>query len=426
MNSILAVEKGLPPGLWLPTADEPTDKYRSENFRRNDLPYEDIVEYGSFVVAMALRSAPQTGRINFIPKGTDITEMYQAGYGFPIDRLEPRGGMSRLQHALGFYPRRFIPTREELLARLRWMATYSLDVEEDLNGSRNVRSIMLWGSARNLLPGIKVMQKVLGKDTTPEIQRIFAIEKPNSREQLSYLDVYRFGAKVLSENDGKPLRQQELDAKYKDYFLAAPYSVLVAFFGASNKFWLEFGHLTHARGFSPNELINIGVRYAIETGQPSFSHGDIVKLSADNKLPSTYPMGHYFDGVVGYRDRVNEHYDKYVSLRDELVAQGISPEAVKTACREFEANEEFAGWLRENADVLQKLSRDLPAAKYALRLMSSGFSLLDEEIFMMQYVDLRRGLQSLGITSEEKLRFVFRIIPRINADEALAMKIEEN
>lgn len=57
MTSVLRPGKNLPPGLLLPMASEPTEQYLSENFVYKDLEPEDILDYGTLVVALATLSA---------------------------------------------------------------------------------------------------------------------------------------------------------------------------------------------------------------------------------------------------------------------------------------------------------------------------------------------------------------------------------
>lgn len=423
MNSILAVEKGLPPGLWVPLPDGPTDRYRTENYRRNDLPYEDIVDLGAFAVARIMRAAPETGRVSFMPRKQDVDEMFHDGFGLSSRRLQRfYGGIRRLDYALGFYPDGVTPSREDLFKRLRWMATYALDLEQDLHGSKDIRQVIKWGTDRDLLPGVAVIYSSLGDAATIDIQRIFAIEKPNSRQQLTYLDVYRFGAQVLKDNQGVPLSQIELDERYKGYFLAKPYNVVRSFFSSMNKFWMEFGLVTDTKGMGKKELGDIGIRHAIQTGVSEFTDKIVANLSAQNKFPSEAPLRRFFKGIPGYRKYVTDKYGTYLALRDELVTQKVLPEVVQLACQKFEATDEFKGWLKQHTSVLQALSQDLPSARYALRIMERGFDLLDEAIFEMQFIDLKNRLKTLGIKEEADVRFVFTVIPRFDPDEALALR----
>lgn len=81
MNSILATEKGLPPGLWLPRAEEPTEKYLRENFSRSDLTDEDVLDYGMFVVALIVLDKNCSGRISTAPSTDDFNDLSGQGYG---------------------------------------------------------------------------------------------------------------------------------------------------------------------------------------------------------------------------------------------------------------------------------------------------------------------------------------------------------
>ena len=219
MRSVLDVDVGLPPGLWLPTADEPVDRFRSEVFNHSNHPYEDIVDFGVFATAMTALAANDK-RPSFMPSQMILLELYTAGYGVQPKRVQRvYGGESRLQRALGFYPNRSKPGKEEIFERCRWMAEFVLPkVIEPNPALKTVHGILSWGTKRNLLPSTDVVRSAVNGDTT-EIRRIFGIEKPDTLVLVTKRDLFKFGAKIIDENGG-PLGQGPEPHHVPDEFVA--------------------------------------------------------------------------------------------------------------------------------------------------------------------------------------------------------------
>lgn len=423
MNSILAVEKGLPPGLWLPTAEESTEQYLTENFNHGNHDYEDIVDYGAFIVSLAALGQAETGRVSLMPRTTDFNEMHEAGYGISINVLIKKyGGLMKLQRALGFYPDLLHPededlTKDEVRQRLKWVKEHAYPLENDIENI-TLRGLMHWGSERHLLPSVDRCHGVLGSELK-DVRRDLGMEKRDD-EGVTLLDMFRFGAKVLRDYDGKPPIAKELDQRYEGTFNAKPYETIRRYFKTSNLFWMEFDLVTNTKGFKPEELVNIGVRWAIQHGgTEKLIPSMIDKESAAMKLPSRLPIAKYFHSIPGYRGEVQSEYEQYLETQTEFEADGVSPDVFEAACRRYEAGDEFRQWLKTNIETLQKLSVDNEKSKYVLTIMRKGFDLLDESYFDIQMEDFMKYLKKLGIQSEEEIRFIFTVVPRLNADEVL-------
>ena len=101
MNSILAVERGLPPGLWLPLAEETTEQYLRENFDHQGHEYADIVDYGAFIVAMTLLGSRESGRTCMMPNTYDMNELYDAEHIPALQRLSGIGNVVRYKALQG-------------------------------------------------------------------------------------------------------------------------------------------------------------------------------------------------------------------------------------------------------------------------------------------------------------------------------------
>jgi hypothetical protein len=420
MNSILAVEKGLPPGLWLPTAEESTEQYLRENFDHTEHSYEEIIDYGAFVVAMSVMGADQRERKSFMPQKFELRDMHRAGYGISERRImRDYGGLKKLQGALGFYPRGYVPTREELLERLRWMASYSFDPETDLDGpATSVNKIIAWGANRNLLPSQKVIYDVLEGDTT-EAQHIFGTERPFILKNYDMTQVYKLGAMVIRENGGPIRLLEDMNVQYRYLFPKnTPHRVIEEFFGSSNKFWQEFGYIPDARRMSSQDLIGAGVRIAIESRDPVFTKKRIEELSKQKRFASKEPIHSRCGGVINYRERVMEVYDEFLRMRDDAIEAGVSEETVVVVCRNFEATPEFETWLTENRNIFVKLSNSLPSGQYARSIIKNGLNLEDDVIRHMQLTDLKNALRTIGIVSKKDLQVILGLIPRIDPEKA--------
>lgn len=417
-NPILAVPEGLPPGIvpLLPEAD--TAKYRAENFNHGSHTPDDLRGYGIFVITLALYAAPDTGRTNFMPTTMDFQELLEAGYGMGYHRLQKLGGIKALQRNLGFYPDGYHPEQEELLERLRWMAQYALKPPIEFKSShKKINQVIQWGADRNLLPARDITLDILG-DARVYAQRMFGIETRSLRTAYSYLDVYRFGARVIRENDG-PLTRDALDQKYPSVFNARPGNIIKAFFGTLTNFWLQFDRIPESSGVSDDFAVTLGVRHAIKTGELSMKWGTLSQLIKEQKVSSKSIK----TDVRAYRQKVTEGYQAYLDVRDRYTQCGITAEVFQAACQKFEPTLDFEYKLWEGFNALHKLSSGTPAAHFILAAIRNGFDLEDERIFERQHRGLERAMRDLGIAGEDR-RFIFDLIPRVDADEMLALPLQ--
>jgi hypothetical protein len=409
------MEQGLPPGLWLPTATESTEQYRRDVFNHSSHTYEEIVDYGAFMVALAVMGVSEHPRTSYMPTRADMIAMNEAGYGVTPKILSSHyGGLTRLQQSLGFFPRRYHPPLEELTARLKWMAGYALDLEADFDEpTKSVKDVIWWGATRDLLPSREIVYDVLGRDTCA-IQKVFAIEKPNARKQVSYLDLYRFGAKVIAKNDG-PIMQEELDERYGQDFIEKPHFIIHALWGSAGKFWLEFGYVPNSRAFNRNQLVNLGIQLAIKTGGAPLTVKTISQLSKSQKFPSMQPIIRLFGGPGSFNQEVAQGYEAFLNTRRKLGDQGVSCEMANLACANFDPTAEFEAGLLAHIPELAVLSAQSEEAKYVRRIIGRGFDLESETFYNWQVADVNTMLKKLGLVTDAQKRFVSGLIPRFKA-----------
>ncbi len=411
--------KNLPPGLWIPTADEPTDRYLAENFAGRELEPEELSDLGSFVVARVAYEQDQTERVSLMPVLSDFDELYKAGYGFSSNTLVHRhGGIKRVQRLLGFYPHEFMPSAEEVIERFQWIADHAYALDPLPGALRDVGQIMLWGSVRNLTPSRNKTYKIL-KGNTTILRKMFGVEHMDWHGQYSYLDMYRFGALVIHENNG-PISVEELNKRYADRFVSTPEAAIRLSFKTMNRFWQEFDYLPpRSHGLTKEDILSFGVRRVITVGKVEIDRPIISALSLQMKFPSMSLIDTHFGGVPAYREAVRAAFKQYIGLRNEFCARGVSPLVFNAVCRNFHTSTAFEAHLRTNTATLLKLSADSNASKYVATILRHGFNLLDERIMDMQFEDFIRSLNSLGVRREQELRFVFDHVPRYNTDEAL-------
>jgi hypothetical protein len=416
MKSVYEVEAALPPGLRLPIAGESTDQYLAENFNHSSHSYEDVVSMGSFVVALILLDDQKAERISWMPTENDFIEMYEAGYGFSPKLLRKSGGTGKLQLGLGFYSREYIPSEEEFLDRLKWVADRAYPLENGQASSNNATfdDILTWGSVRRLLPSRNKIYKMFNGDTTVARSHI-GKERSDYRKHCTHHDIYRFGAKVIIENDG-PLNIADLNEKYKEEFTVTPYERIRNKFGTSSKFWLEFGYAINP-SLDREALLNLGIRWAIQHDGEIVDTSKIAELSRENRFPSKQPIKNNFGGISPYTKEVSQSYKWYLRLEKELEYRGVLPEVTKLASRLFERGLVFDTWLKDNTDTMRVLSADSEDSSYARSLMRDGLNLENDDIFNVQLKELISALKRLGIKSRDSVNFVLEIVPRLNPKE---------
>ena len=424
-NSILAVRKGLPPGLWLPTAEESTDRFLVATFNHGNHQPEDIVELGMFAVALLVVDSAYNNskRVSMMPTREDFRDLYTAGYGVNTNHFQNTyGGAPHIHEALGFYTKHTLdPTPTELIHRLRWLSRYSLklDVEFPEQNPR-VRQILKWGADRHLLPPVQVVKETLD-NYAPEVRRIFSVEIPRYKEQNTFADAYRLGARVVRDK-GKAITESELNKDYADACVGRPSAMIRTLFGSYSKFWHEFDLFEDSFGVTEDDLVNIGVRYAIRTGDTHLTRVKINALSSQQRFPSASLIARrlQISSLDPYRQRVAKGYSQYMAIRHELEQNGVSAEVSELACHRFEIGPSFSEKLIANQEVLIKISQNSYHAEYVRYLIKTGFNLLDEEIYDMQIADLKAVTKRLGIARKSASRLIVDLIPCVNTDELLA------
>ena len=421
MYSLEAVEKGLPPGLWLPTPDEPIDIYKRENFSHGRHAYEDVLDFGVFVVARTFHCQTETGRVSLMPVTSDLEALYDEGYGLSTKVLSTHyGGLTRLDKELGFFPREYEPTDVEVIKRFGWIAEYGYSLDPLPSGEvRKVEEILEWGAERHLTPSPGKVYRVLNGDTSP-IRKMFNVEMRDRHNQYRRSRFYSFGAQVLAECS-KPLSEQELNQKYPDAFTGQAGGVVRWRLGSLTRFWMEFDRLpARSAGLTEQDVANFGVRWAIANGTPYIDTETINRLSGEGKFPSRILLNKYFDGIPDFRARVMNDYQAYLDLRRECEQVGVEACVFKAiAGRKFEATPDFKTKIKDNLRVFKILSNGTEESSYVLSIVQRGFNLLDDVIMDMQMEDFKKCLRRLGIRDRSQLRFIFDMVPLIDSDEFL-------
>ncbi len=410
------VDKGLPPGLWLPTAEEPTDKFLIETFNRSDHPYEEVVELGMFAVALASFDEKRLAEGTLMPSRMDIVDLYNEGFGINANRLHQRyGGFARLQQALGYYPRGYKPERAELIERLTWFGLHYLPSDDSFNGSRgNAEEVLEWGARRRLLPSLAITNDVL-KDNSL-LKKSLGLEKPNCKEMYTVMDAYRLAARIIRECGG-PITQLQLNERYGKEFEVLPNQIVQTHCGSLGALWLEFGYVADTKTLSADDLIDIGVRHAIRVGNPRISIGEIDELSAAKMFPSRMPIRSKFFGSTSlYRQKVENRYQNYLAMQRKLQTLGVSTTVCKIASQRYKSGPEFKANLVNNVEALVQLSAQNDSARYAHSIISRGFDIENQEAMEIQLKDFKKALKSLGIEKQSEYRFIFGLIPHVSFD----------
>lgn len=425
-NPFLAVEKGLPPGLWLPTAEESTDKYLAINFNHGDHDPEDLIDLGAFAVALLVLDAPSHPRKSLMPGWAEFEALHSAGYGLSHYHLQVtyENAVLKIQEGLGFYANNTKdPTEEELKKRLKWMGRYALDIQEEFPDRQpKVRQILEWGRDRNLLPPLHRTRQILGKKHTQVVREIFPIEIPRFREQVTYKDAYRLGSQILFDK-GRPATVSELNDEYNDTCVGKPSNMLHNLFGPLGKFWWEgFDIISDSKWMKWQDLVNAGVRLAIKTRDPVITVNRMETLSAQRKFPHPKKIRQSTEAhsVIPFQQEIEVAYEEYLGLRRELKELGVSREVCELACQRYDTRLEFSNWLRDHMDVLATLSNDSKQATYVRQLIARGFNLLEDDIYAMQVTDFKSAIRNLKLKQKDELRFVLNLIPRLDTDEFLA------
>jgi len=93
----------LPPGLYLPTVEEDPQQYLSENFSGTAIEPWQIVDYGTFVVALVAFDVAAGNRVSAMPLRDDLRKLRLEGYGPSSTQLQHfPGGVSGFRQELAF------------------------------------------------------------------------------------------------------------------------------------------------------------------------------------------------------------------------------------------------------------------------------------------------------------------------------------
>lgn len=421
MSQLAGLDKiHLPPGLWLPLAEESTEQYKDEVFDRADHEYERIVDFGMFAVALACFDDERRDHGSLMPTERDIRGLKQAGYGvsrYHIDR--DYGGYARLQAALGYYPRDYKPTREDLIGRLKWIADEVIPSATHFEGSRNqVEDLLQWGKRRRLLPSRQIVHEVLDGDK--ELLRdIFLLPNMPTADGYSKADVYRMAAKVLKEHGG-PVTQKEFNELAPSSRSSKPYQAVFHTFGSMRNLWKEFGYITDSATMTAQDLVGCGVRFSIQNDGAKLTKPIIESLSKAKRFPSTFMIAKEFGGSIRqYREEVGELYKLFEAAKKQLISYGVSQEMIKLIAWQYKVGVDFENYLLDHREILKTLSEDSKSAKYITGLIQSGFDLEFDYIAKMQHTDFCKHLDILGINDRENRNFVLGLIPRALAVDFL-------
>lgn len=412
-NTATRTDLHLPPGLWLPTAEESTEQYREGEFDHGEHEYERVVDYGMFVVALACFDDKRRKSGSLMPTERDIRELKREGYGISRYHIDNHyGGYARLQTSLGYFPRDHRPPLEILLKRLNWIANEAIPQAAEFEGSRsNLDDLLQWGKRRRLLPSRKIINEALDGDKEL-LRSIFLLSQPSAMSDYSILDAYKMAARVIREQGG-PVTQQEFNGIAQSDYDVKPYQVIANTCGSLSSLWHDFGYITDSSGMTRDNLLEHGVRHYIRCDGEELTKPLIESLSKSKKFPSTFPIARAFDGSVKeYRKEVEGLYQKFTLVKLELQNLGVSDEVIKLASRDYVVGEDFERRLLDNHETLRILSGEDDSARYILGLIKSGFDLEFDYIAKMQLEDLRKHMMALGVANKAVRNFIFTLIPR--------------
>lgn len=408
----------LPPGLYLPTAEEDTSQYLTENFHPSADEYWKVVDYGAFVVSLVAFDVAEGNRVSTRPKSEDYRALRDAGYGLPITALAQRfGGPVPINRELGFHTAGDRPDRASLLKRYEWIAQNALDAPAVFGEDYDIRYVLEWCSNRDLAPPTGVVYDAFDRDIR-EVRAIFGKKERHITKAMTRRDMYHFGAEVIAENGGI-IPHAEFNARYRDRLGYLPTSATERFFGGDNRFWLEFDRVTDTSGLTPDEVVNIGTRLLIRTGRTQLDRKFEKEQMAQQQLPSHEAIGHRLGSRANFRERVHQDMKVYQDLVSELQQAGIDPSITQLFCRRFDTTPEFRDWLIAGKEVMVKLSDDMEGSSYVRKLLGTGLDLLKPDVYDMQLADLLKHLKGLDIRTSHERRFVLEAMPRLEAAEAL-------
>lgn len=410
----------LPPGLMVPGPDVSTEQFRLEVFNHSHHTPEEMIEFGAFVTALNVWVAPETGRISMMPTQQDIRALAEAGYGMKKSRMHKNyGGEGRLQAALGFFVDGQVPDETELVNRLKWMASeiFPYDSMPD-GGVLNIKEILRWGYLRNLLPSREIIYRVLGGNTST-VQKIFGIEKPDAKRYTTVRDTFKIGVRILDECGG-PITQAELNERYAHLFFGLPYSTIRAHHGSLNNFWAAFGFYPNARGISSDELIGLGVKYAFQNGGNLIKRDEVSRLSAQYKFPSAAPIIERFRTHGEYLAHVRKEYLRFRHVRGAMRTASVSGEVIDMVTAVYRPGVQFESGVREHLDVLSVISNKTYEARYVRSLIRNGFSLTNDEDYLLQLDDFKAYLIFLGINDREDWAYLLSLMPHTDVAETMA------
>lgn len=413
-------EVGLPPGFFLALPDEPTEKFRNESFSHIGHDFEDIVEFGIFMVSLMVykENVTHEGRTSMMPTTVDIQDLYDAGYGMSIGTLYTYGGVGKLQDALGFYPDRSKPDKKALLERFRYLKDTA--IPQDSNASiTSLDDVLKWGAERDLIPSINVTHQAFEYDMLA-LRSLFGVERREVVRHGTYLKAFRLGAQVIAEH-GRPIETKQLDAEHPEVFNGKTSRMLRYLFGTLTEYWYEYGWVPNSRGMKKEDLLNLGVRWAINHDGHIPSTSEINRLSAQQLYVSQQPLKNHFDGVKHFREEVSKAYQVYQKCVSAMKREGVDAEVIRVCSRRYDTSIDFPALLKDKKGVLQSLSDGSAKASWILKIMEQGFDLMDDEVLVMQIEDFVRSLKRRGISNDEDLRFIFSVIPRIHTDEGIKM-----
>jgi hypothetical protein len=422
MPEIWETAKGLPPRLWLPTAEEDTEHYRAEHMARTDLPYYQVENYGRFVVALISWDIQvnESDRVSTMPKKQDFNDLRELGFGMSSRHLQRRhDGVIKLQKALNYMPDGYTPSMGVLEDRFKWILNYAYfrDMESDPHVLA-LDQLVRWGAERDYTPGYNKFYIIMDGDSS-SIRRLRNVEKFRKPVDYKKLELYRLGAQIL-EDHGEPLSEDNLHSQYDHRYKGSLRQAIVDNFGSFTNYWLEFDKVPTSSGLSKNTLINLGVRWRVANPDDTLSKPKIEDLSKQKLLFSPRPLTRFFGGVINYRNQVEDKYEEYKAVCEELEQDGVDHLLLVAIGLRYGATDNFIRTVRHHASMLKELSKSAGDYIFISGLIMDGFDLLHDEVFDMQLQGLNRILDELGANKKAR-RFIFALIPRIDPDEVLAL-----
>jgi hypothetical protein len=230
-------------------------------------------------------------------------------------------------------------------------------------------------------------------------------------------DAFKLGQQIL-DTTGGPLTGKEINEQYGQSFLYRPTTIIDTFCGGLRGFWGSFDLYPHMYRANPQEILEIGVRYAATHGGHILTRKESIAMADDQSFVDTDKMVREFGKFSDYQKQLTVAHENFRKAVTPLKLLGVSEEVLAVIGGRYVMGDAFIDDMYDNADVLVKLSADRYSAKYVLALLKRGFDLRRDDMYHLQLKDFSESCRRLGI-NKKGMRYVLICMPRQNSEETL-------